>query len=89
MSVLYRNSDTVADLPRTELFWKQNSNLHKMENVRFRDNRHVVTSKWKLAIGVDGRGDCSNGALPLPLGSHHNLSGGTSGLGILGNQRNG
>jgi hypothetical protein len=54
MSVLCRNSDTVADPPRTELFWKQNPNLNKMEEVRFGDNRHVVTSEWKLAIGSMG-----------------------------------
>jgi hypothetical protein len=84
MSVLCRNSDTAADPPRTELFWKKNPNLNKMEKVRFEDNRHVVTNKWKLAVGVDGRDDYSNGALPLPLGSHRNLLGGTSGLGILG-----
>jgi hypothetical protein len=87
MSVLCRNSDTAADPPRTELFWKLNPNLNKMEKVGFRDNRHVVTSEWKLTVGVDRRDDCSSGALHLPLGSHHDLSGGTSGLGISGKQR--
>ena len=89
MSVLCRNSDTVADPPRTELFWKQNPNLNKMEKVGFGDDRHVVTSKWKLAVGVDGWDDCSSSALPLPLGDHHDLSGETSRLGISGKQRNG
>jgi hypothetical protein len=89
MSVLCRNSDTTADPPRTELFRKQNPNLNKMEKVRFGDDRHVATSEWKLAVGVDGQDDCSSGALPLSLGGHRNLSGGTSGLGISGKQRNG
>jgi hypothetical protein len=88
MSVLCRNSDTAADLPRTELFRKQNPNLNKMDKVGFGDDRHVVTSEWKLAVGVDGRDDRSSGALPLPLGGHRDLSGGTSGLGISGKQRN-
>jgi hypothetical protein len=40
----------------------------------------VITSKWKLVVGFDGRNDQNGGALSLPLGSHHNLSGRTSGL---------
>jgi hypothetical protein len=70
MGVLYRNSDPAADPPRTEFFLWQNPNLNKMEKVRFGDNRHVTNSKWKLAVGVDGRNNRSNGALPLPLGRH-------------------
>jgi hypothetical protein len=87
MSVLFRNGDTAADSPRTKLFWQQNLNLNKMEKVRFGGNRHVVTSKRKLAVGVDGRDDRSNGALPLLLGSHRNLLGRMSGLRISGKQR--
>jgi hypothetical protein len=68
MSVLYRNSDTAADPPRAELLRKQNPNLNEMKKVRFRDDRHMVTSEGQLAVGVDGRDDCSSGALPLPLG---------------------
>ena len=40
----------------------------------------MVTSKRKLAVGIDGQNDRNNDALSLPLGSHRNLSGGTSGL---------
>jgi hypothetical protein len=40
----------------------------------------MITSEQKLAVGIDGRNDRSNGALSLPLGSHRNLSGGMSGL---------
>jgi hypothetical protein len=40
----------------------------------------VITSKWKLDVGIDGWNDRSNGALSLPLWSHCNLSGGMSGL---------
>jgi hypothetical protein len=89
MSVLYRNSDTVADPPRTELFWKQNPNLNKMEKVGFGDDRHVVTSEWKLTVEVDGRDDCSSDALPLPLGSHRDFLDETSELGISGKQSSG
>jgi hypothetical protein len=40
----------------------------------------MITSERKLAVGIDGRNDRSNDALSLPLGSHRNLSGGTSRL---------
>jgi hypothetical protein len=88
MSILCRNSDTAANPPRAELLWKQNPNLNEMNKVGFRIDRHVVTSEWKLAVGIDGRDDSSSGALPLPLGGHHDLSGGTSGLGISRKKRN-
>jgi hypothetical protein len=78
MSILCQNSDIAADPPRTKLFWKQNRNLNNMEKVGFRDDKNVVTSEWKLAVGVDGRDDCSSGALPLPLRSHHDFLGKTS-----------
>jgi hypothetical protein len=82
MSVLCQNSDTTTDPPRTELLRKQNPNLNEMKKVGFGDDRHMVTNEWKLAGGVDGRDDCSSGALPLPLGGHRDLSGGASRLRI-------
>ena len=84
MSVLCQNSATTTDPPRTELLRKQNPNLNEMKKVGFGDDRHMVTSEWKLAGGVDGRDDCSSGALPLPLGGHRDLFGRTSRLGNSG-----
>jgi hypothetical protein len=89
MSILCWNGDTTTNPPRTELLWKQNPNLNKMKKVGFRKDRHMVTSEWKLTVGVDGRDDCSSGALPLPFWGHRDLSGGTSRLKISGKQRNG
>jgi hypothetical protein len=66
-----------------------NPNLKKVEKIRFRDDRHMITSERKLDVGVDGRDGRSNNALPLPLGSHCNLLGGTSGLRNLEKQRSG
>jgi hypothetical protein len=40
----------------------------------------MITREWKLAVGIDGWNDRNGGALSLPFGSHHNLSGGASGL---------
>jgi hypothetical protein len=60
-----------------------------VEKIRFRDNGHMITSERKLAVGIDGRDDRSNEALSIPLGSHCNLLGGTSGLRNLEKQRSG
>jgi hypothetical protein len=85
MGILYRNGDTTANSSRAELLRKQNPNLNKMKKIGFRNDRHVITSEGKLAIGVDGRDECSSGALPLPLGGHRNFfSSGGSGLGNSG-----
>jgi hypothetical protein len=89
MGILFRNGDAAANPPRAELFWKQNPNFNEMKKVGFKNDRHMVTSEWQLAVGVDRRDDCSNGALPLPLWRHCNLSGGTSRIKILGKQRSG
>jgi hypothetical protein len=89
MGILCQNGDAAANPPRAELFWKQNPNVNEMKKVGFRNDGHMVTSEWQLAVGVDKRDDCSNGALPLPLWRHRNLSGGTSRIEISGKQRSG
>jgi hypothetical protein len=45
MGILCRNGDAAANPPRAELFWKQNPNFNKMKEVRFRNDRHMVTSE--------------------------------------------
>jgi hypothetical protein len=89
MGILCRNGDATANPPRAELFWKQNPNVNKMKEVGFRYDGHVVTHEWQLAVGVDRRDDCSNGALPFPLRCHRSLVGGTSRIEISGKQRSG
>jgi hypothetical protein len=54
MSVFCWNSDPAIDPPRTELFWRKNSDRHKMKEVRFGYNRHMVTCKRQLAVGING-----------------------------------
>ena len=41
----------------------------------------MITSEWKLVVGIDGRNDRNGGTLSLPLRRHPNLSSGMSGLG--------
>jgi hypothetical protein len=72
MGILCRNGDAAANSPRAELFRKQNPNIDKME-AGFRDDGHVVTREWQLAVGDDRRDDGRNGALPLPLRRHRSL----------------
>jgi hypothetical protein len=73
MRVFCQNNDTMTDPPRAELLWKQNPNLNEMKKIRLINDRHEITSEGKLAIGVDGRDDCSSGALPLPLRGHRDF----------------
>jgi hypothetical protein len=87
MGVLCWNSDPMVGPPRTEFLWRQNPSLNEVKKIRFRDNGHMIISERKLAVGIDGWDDRSNDALPLPLGSHCNLSGRTSGLRNSGKQR--
>jgi hypothetical protein len=89
MGILCRNGDAAANPPRVELFWKQNPNVNEMKEVRFRNDGHMVTSEWQLAVGVDRWDDRSNGALPLTLRCHRNLFGGTSRIETSGKQRSG
>jgi hypothetical protein len=54
VGILCRDSDPVANPPRTELPRGKDPDGHEMEKVRFRDNRHMVTCERQLAVGVDG-----------------------------------
>jgi hypothetical protein len=47
----------------------------------------MITCERQLAVGIDGRNNCSSRTLTLPLGRHHNLVGGLSGSEIKGKQR--
>jgi hypothetical protein len=88
VGIFCRNSDPTANLPRTKLLRRKNSNINKAEEIRFRDNRHMVTCKGQLAIGIDGRNDHRSRILVLPLGRHRKLVGGLNGSKIRGEQRN-
>jgi hypothetical protein len=54
VGILYWNSDPMANPPRTELLQRKNPDGHEVEKVGFRNDRHVVTCKRQLAVGVDG-----------------------------------
>jgi hypothetical protein len=74
VGVLCRNSHATPDSPRTQLFRWQNPSFHKMQKIGLRNDRHVVTGEWKLAIGINGQNDWNNNVLFLPLGGHRNPS---------------
>ena len=54
VGILCRNSDPVANPPRTKLPRGKDPDGHKVEKVRLGDNRHMVTYERQLAVGVDG-----------------------------------
>jgi hypothetical protein len=82
VGVFCRNSDPTTDPPRTELLRRKNSDGYKMEKVRFRDNRHVVTCERQLTVGIDEGNDCGRQTLGFPLGRHLNLASEQSGSSI-------
>jgi hypothetical protein len=54
VGILCRDSDPVANPPRTELPRGKDPDGHEVEKVRLGDNRHMVTCERQLAVGVDG-----------------------------------
>ena len=60
VGILSRNSDPVANPPRTELLRRKDPDGHEMEKVRIRNNRHMVTCERQLTVGVD-RGNHRSG----------------------------
>jgi hypothetical protein len=88
VGIFHWDSDPMTNLPRTKILRRKNSNIDKAEEIRFRDNRHMVTCEGQLAVGVDGRNDHRSRILVLPLGRHCNIVGGLNGSEIRGKQRN-
>jgi hypothetical protein len=72
VGIFYRNSDPTTNLPRTKLLRRKNANIDKAEEIRFRDNRHMVSCEGQLGVGVDGRDHYCSRILVLPLGRHRN-----------------
>jgi hypothetical protein len=48
------NSDSTANPLRTKLLRRKNSNIDKMEEIRLRDNRHMVTCEGNWLLGSMG-----------------------------------
>ena len=55
MGIFYRNSEPVANSPRTEFSRRKNPNRYEVEKFSFGNNRHVVTCERQLVVGVDWR----------------------------------
>jgi hypothetical protein len=84
VGILCRDSNPTTNPPRTKLFRRKNSNIDKVEEIRLRNNRHMVSCKRQLAIGVERTNDHRSRILVLPLGHHRNLVGGLNGCKIKG-----
>jgi hypothetical protein len=55
VGVLHRDSDPTTDPPRTKFIRRKNSDGDEVKKVGLRNNRHVVTRKRQLAVGIEGR----------------------------------
>jgi hypothetical protein len=87
VGILCRNSDPMANPPRTELLRRKDPDGHKMKKVRLRNNRHLVTCERQLAVGVDMGNHSSGRARGLPLERHLNSAGEQNGSRIAKGQR--
>ena len=70
MGILSRDSNPMANPPRTEFPRGKNPDGHKVEKFGLGDDRHVVTCERQLVVGVDWRNHHSRQARGLPLGCH-------------------
>jgi hypothetical protein len=86
VGILCRDSNPTKNPPRVKLLRRKNSDRDKMEKIRLGNNIHMITCERQLAIGIDGRNNCSSRILTLPPGRHHNLIDGLSGSEIKGKQ---
>jgi hypothetical protein len=87
VGILCWDSNPTTYPPRAKLLRRKNSDGDKMEKVRLGNNKHMITCKRQLAVGIDGRNNRSGGIVTLPLGRHLNLVGELSGSEIKGKQR--
>jgi hypothetical protein len=55
MGILSRDSNPMANPPRTEFPRGKNPDGHEVEKFGLGDDRHVVTCERQLAVGVDWR----------------------------------
>ena len=55
MGILCRNSEPMANPPRTEFSQRKNPDGYEVEKFRLRNDGHVVTCERQLAVGVDWR----------------------------------
>jgi hypothetical protein len=70
MGVLRWDSNPTTDPPGAKLLWGKTYDRDKMKKVRLGNNRHVITCKRQLTVGIDGRNNRSGGILVLSLGRH-------------------
>jgi hypothetical protein len=75
MGILSRDSNPMANPPRTEFPQGKNPDGHEVEKLGLGDDRHVVTCERQLAVGVDRRNHHSRRTRGFPLGRHLDSTG--------------
>jgi hypothetical protein len=75
MGILSRDSNPMANPPRTEFPRGKNLDGHEVEKFGLGDDRHVVTCERQLAVGVDWRNHRGRQTRSFPLGRHLDSTG--------------
>lgn len=73
MSILCWDGDPLPDPPGAQFLGRENTDFDKMEKIRLRDNRSLVTAELKLAIRIDWGNGGRNCPLFLLPGRHQDL----------------
>ena len=75
MGIFCRNSEPVANPPRTEFPRRKNLDGDEVEKFSFGNNGHMVTCEGQLAVGVDWRNHHGRRTRGFPLGRHLDSTG--------------
>jgi hypothetical protein len=87
VDILCRDSNPTTNPPRAKLLRRKNSDRDKVEKIRLKNNRHMITCERQLAVEIYRRNDRNSRILVFLLGRHLNFVGGLSGSEIKGKQR--
>jgi hypothetical protein len=79
MGILCRDSDPMANPPRTEFPRGKDPDGHEVEKFGLGDDRHVITCERQLAVGIDGRNHRGRRTRSFPFGRHLDSTGEQSG----------
>jgi hypothetical protein len=79
MGIFCRNSEPMANPPRTEFSRRKNPDRYEVEKFSCGNGGHMITCERQLAVGVDWRNHHSSRARGFPLGRHLDSSSEQSG----------
>jgi hypothetical protein len=78
VGILHWDGDPPPDPLGVQLLRRQNPDFNQVKQIGLRNDGSIVTTEWKLVVGVNWGNDRRDGPLLLLLRRHHTLR--TSGI---------